>query len=192
VSQAWYPIKGLHYVLEALPEVIKRFPDTHLYIAGSDITRSNSLKAKVKAGLGSYEEYIRRLIKKLDLSKCITFTGVLNEEAMCERFIKSHVFVSPSSIENSPNSLGEAMLLGVPSISTDVGGVKDLLTHNVDGVIYQHDAPYMLAYYICLLFGDDELTERFSINAQKHAEITHNREKNTETVLEKYSTIFKQ
>ena len=67
---------------------------------------------------------------------------------MKERFLKSNVFVSPSTIENSPNSLGEAMLLGIPCISSDVGGVKNLLKHEEEGYVYQTDAPYMLAYYV--------------------------------------------
>ena len=189
LSQAFYPIKGLHYFLQALPEVVKIYPDTHVYVAGHDIMRPATLKSKIK--FGSYEKYIKRMISRLGLRKYITFTGALDEEAMCKKFIKSHVFVSPSSIENSPNSVGEAMLLGVPTIASDVGGVKNMLTHNKEGIIYQHDAPYMLAYYICLLFSNDELALKFSENAKRHAEVTHDREGNLNTMLEIYEVISK-
>ena len=187
LSQAGTPIKGLHFVIEALPEIIKRYPDTHLYIAGKDIIKTDSLRAK--AEIGSYGVYIRRLIERYNLREKVTFTGKLNEKSMCERFLKSHVFVSPSAIENSPNSVGEAMLLGVPVISSDVGGVKNLLAHNEDGIIYQHDAPYMLAHYVCKLFADDETALKFSGNAKRRAAVTHSREKNLRDVLRIYNEI---
>ena len=56
----------------------------------------------------------------------------------------------------SPNSVGEAMILGTPVVSSDVGGVKNMLTHNEEGFLYQHDAPYMLAFYVMELFENKE------------------------------------
>ena len=187
VSQAGYPIKGLHHLLEAMPEVIKHFPDMHVYVAGSDISNLSTLNDKLR--IGSYGKYIDELINKYSLRNFITFTGDLNEELMCDRFLKAHVFVSPSSIENSSNSVGEAMILGTPTISSDVGGIKDMLTHNVDGFIYQHDAPYMLAYYICNIFSNDELAMKNSVNARSHALKTHDKSTNVSTMKCIYEEI---
>ena len=97
--------------------------------------------------------------------------------------------MSASSIENSPNSVGEAMLLGVPTVTSDVGGVKNMLEHNKEGFIYQADAPYMLAYYVCRIFDEAQMVSEFSKNAKKHAQITHNREANLETMLNIYKEI---
>lgn len=80
---------------------------------------------------------------------------------MKERYLKSQVFVLPSSIENSPNSLGEAMLLGVPCIASDVGGVRCLMTHSVEGLIYPADDPRLLAYDICEMFAHPEKRRRW-------------------------------
>lgn len=190
MSQAAYPIKGLHYMLEALPLVIRKYPETKLYIAGPDITASSSIKERLKKT--SYSKYIAELIKKYNLKDNVFFTGLLNEKQMCERYLKSNVFVCPSSIENSPNSLGEAMILGVPCVASDVGGVSDLIVNKVEGFVYQADAPYMLAYYIGEVFGNDELALYFSGNARNRALKTHDYVTNTNCLIEIYETILKK
>ena len=55
----------------------------------------------------------------------IEFLGRLSAEGMKQAYLDANVFVMPSTIENSPNSLGEAMLLGVPCVAADVGGVAE-------------------------------------------------------------------
>lgn len=187
LSQGSYPVKGLHFMLEAMCFVMKRYPKTKLYIGGNDITKTNTWKEKLK--LSSYGKYIKQLIKKNKLENNIVFTGVLNEEKMCDRFLKSHVFVSSSTIENSPNSLGEAMILGVPSVSSNVGGVADFVKHNEDGFLYQADAAYMLAYYICEIFKDDELALFFSKHAKIKAANLFNVESNHSNLLGIYHKI---
>lgn len=188
LSQGEYPIKGLHYFLEALPLIIKQYPRVHLYIAGTNISKSDSLKDKFR--LSSYGKHIRDLIRSNHLENHITFTGGLNEKQMCDRYINSHLFICPSSIENSPNSLGEAMILGVPSIASDVGGVTDMLRNKEEGFVYQTDAPYMLAYYVCKLFGDDDLAGKLSINAKRHANVTHNKVDNKNRIIEIYKEVL--
>ena len=187
ISQAGYPIKGFHRVLEAMPEVVKWSPDAHVFVAGNDITKHDTLSDKLR--IGSYGKYIRLLINKYNLKDNVTFLGPLNEADMCKQYLASNVFVSASSIENSPNSVGEAMILGVPTISSDVGGVKNMLTHNVEGFIYQHDAPYMLSYYIKKLFKDDNLAETLSRNARLQAKQTHSRESNLNAMIGIYEDI---
>lgn len=190
VSQGSYPIKGLHFMLEAMPLILKRFPDTKLYAGGQNIIKTDTLRDKLK--ISSYGKYIKELIKRYNLGKSIVFTSVLDEKQMCQRYLKSHVFVCPSSIENSPNSLGEAMILGVPSVVSDVGGVTDLLNHREEGFVYQADAPYMLAYYVCEIFANDDLTLQFSKKARMHAIKTHDKEENTKRMMEIYREITGQ
>jgi glycosyltransferase involved in cell wall biosynthesis len=188
VSQATYPIKGLHFMLEAMPAILNRFPSTKLYVAGNSITSTDTLKVRIKQS--SYGMYLNRLLRKYHLEDKVFFTGPLDEERMCDRFLKSHVFVLPSTIENSPNSLGEAMALGVPSVASDVGGVKDMMKHEIDGFVYQHDAPYMLAHYVCEIFENNDLAKQFSINSHNHAMLTHDRKKNAKTMISIYSAIL--
>ena len=187
-SQGSYPIKGLHILLEALKSVIKDFPETRLYVAGPDITNFSKYMGVFK--LSSYGRYINKLIKKWGLGKNIEFTGLLNEKEMSERYLRSHIFICSSSIENSPNSLGEAMLLGVPSIASYVGGIPDMFKDKEDGFLYQFDAPYMLAYYIKKIFNNDEMARKFSHNSRQHALSTHSVETNTNTLWNTYNEIL--
>lgn len=187
MSQAATPIKGLQFMLRAMPEILRAFPDAHLYVAGNDLTRTDSLYAKLK--ISSFSKYIKKLIVEYKLVNKVTFTGSLNEQQMKERFLKSNVFVSSSTIENSPNSLGEAMLLGMPCVSSDVGGVKNLMKHEEEGYVYQADAPYMLAYYVKKVFLDHKHSKQLARAAQNHAKITHNREVNLKCLLDIYRDI---
>ena len=184
VSQGSYPIKGLHFMLEAMPVILKRFADTTLYVGGQNITKTDTIKDTLK--MSSYGKYIKELIESYKLQNNVVFTGILDEKQMCERYLKSHAFVCPSSIENSPNSLGEAMILGVPCVASDVGGVADLLRHREEGFVYQTDAPYMLAHYVSEIFANNELTLGFSKKAREHAMNTHNRKKNMEDIIKIY------
>ena len=190
ISQATYPIKGLHFMFEAMPIILNKFPEVKLYIAGEDIFKGNILKGKIRES--SYVKYLRELINKYNLRESIVFTGLLDEKQMCERFLKSNVFVSCSTIENESNSLSEAKLLGVPSIASYVGGVTDRITNNEDGFLYQADAPYMLAYYVNKIFEDQSLAKKFSNNSRKKALIINNRADNLDKLIRIYKSIINQ
>lgn len=190
-SQATYPIKGLHFMIKAMPEIIRHFPDTHLYIAGN-YTRIGATNIKDKLLMTSYVKYLTSLINKYKLQNHITFTGSLNEAEMCEHYLKSHVFVSASTLENSSNSLSEAKILGVPSVSSFVGGMSNLITHHIDGFLYQHDAPYMLSYYIKKIFNDDKLAVNISRNAREAALIMHDKETNTTNLISIYKDVMQK
>ena len=189
VSQANYSIKGFHFLLSAFPYILEKFPETRLEVAGPNILKNDTLIDKLK--ISSYGKYISSLVRKNNLKDRITFLGTLNEYDMVRRYLKANVFVSPSTIENSPNSVGEAMLLGVPIVSSNVGGVKDMLTHPDEGFLYQHDAPYMLAYYVCRLFENKQLSEDISRNAREHALETHDRVINFQKLIQIYESISK-
>lgn len=184
LSQGQHAIKGLHYMLEAMPLILKKFPETKVYIGGKDITKTDTFKDRLLSTY--YGKYIQKMIRRLNIEDNVIFIGVLDEKQMCERYLKSHVFVCPSSIENSPNSLGEAMLLGVPCVASYVGGIPDMIKDKEEGFLYQHDAPYMLAHYVCEIFGNDVLAWELSKNAKKRALETHNKDENTRKLIEIY------
>ena len=188
VSQSSYPIKGFHLMLEAMPLILERFPDTMLYTTGYKPKSPENWKQLLRQQ--SYSKYILNQLDQYHVHDHVAFIGFLDEKKMCEQYLKSNVFVSPSSIENSSNSIGEAMILGLPVVASDVGGVKNLLEHNREGYIYQQDAPYMLAYYVCKVFEDDKNAIELGKKARMHASAIYNREINTKTLMNIYTSIL--
>lgn len=171
LSQAGYPIKGLHQVLKAMPLILRHYPDTIIRVAGHDITqKKGSIFDKLK--LTGYGLYIKRLINKYGLQEKVIFTGNLNAAEMKREYLSSNVFICPSTIENSPNSLGEAQILGVPCIASYVGGVPDMMKENEDN-LYRFEEVEMLAEKVCNLFanGNNQISMINEAQNRHHPEI---------------------
>ena len=139
--------------------------------------------------ISSYTKYILKLINQWKLKEHVVFLGGLDAQQMKERYLKSHVYILPSVIENSPNSLSEAMSLGVPSVAAAVGGVPSMLEHNREGYLYEAQSPYMLAHYVQKIFDDPQLAGRLSRNAYRRLEKLKNTQGNVERLLEIYRQI---
>jgi L-malate glycosyltransferase len=187
ISQAVYPIKGLHQVLKAVALLKSKYGAIQVRVAGRDITKSETLSDKLR--LKGYGSYIKELIRKLKLDENVTFTGSLSEELMAEEYRKAHIFICPSSIENSPNSLGEAQIIGTPCIASYVGGIPDMVVNGETGYLYRFEEVEMLAIYISKLFSDDDLANYISSNEIIAATKRHNRLIIQEQILKIYENI---
>lgn len=175
VSQAYYPIKGLHQIIKALPLILREYPDAKIRIAGNDV-----LEYGIKHRT-SYFEYLRTLIKEKKLHDCIHFCGPLSAEEMKQEYLSANVFVCPSSIENSSNALCEAILLGVPVLASHVGGLSTIMEgqqHN----LYRFGDVEILALKICSIFSNKEKQS----NCINLARQRHNAEANTNILLDIY------
>lgn len=188
LSQGDYPLKGFHYLLQAMPKVMEQFPDTHIYVAGSNIIEVGTFKDWLK--LPAYGKYLKKLIRENRLSDHVTMLGKLTAEEMKEQFLRTHLYVLPSALENSPNSLGEAMMLGVPCVAADVGGVHNLLTDGGDGMLYPAGDVDALADRIIEIFTKEAIVERFSDNARKHARVNHDADQNYYRLIHIYREII--
>lgn len=187
-SNGSMPLKGVHFLLQALFFVKKIYPDVQLRIAGPDVL-SNKLSVKLK--LTSYQNYLKSLIRKLSLENDVQFLGFLNQDEMVEEYQRCNVYVLPSCIENSPNSLGEAQLLGVPCISSICGGTPDFIEDGVDGLLYRCEEYEMLADKICFIFGHPDKAARMGKNAIYKAEIRHDALNNAKKMLQIYRDVLK-
>ncbi len=187
LSQAASPIKGLHQIINSLPYVLRQYPDTKVYIAGSDFIAMNGFQGKLRTT--TYANIIRNMIREHGIEDKLIFTGSLDEFEMVKRFEKAHLFICPSSIENSPNSLGEAQLVGTPCIASFVGGVPNMVEHGKTGMMYRFEEHEMLAKYICDVFADDNLANHLSENGRIAARIRHDEKTNADTTYNIYRDI---
>lgn len=135
ISQGDYPLKGLHYLLMAVGNLKVQYPDVQIKVAGNSIVNFQKLKDKLR--ISAYGAYLRSLMKQYQLQDRVHFLGKLTAQEMREQYLRCGLFVCCSSNENSPNSLGEAMLLGVPCVAANVGGISTIFSHGEDGILYE-------------------------------------------------------
>lgn len=153
-SQAGYPLKGLHMLIDAMGIVARQYPDVMLRVAGHDITYGNGSFVD-RLRISTYGKIIKKRIERNGLVGHVAFIGPQNAEQMKQEYLKANVFVCPSSIENSPNSLGEAQILGVPCLASYVGGAMDMMRGDEDH-LYRFEETGMLASKICSVFEKKE------------------------------------
>lgn len=182
LSQGSYPLKGLHQMLKALPAIIQQYPDTMLYIGGGDIVNCPAKRRN------NYGRILFALMKEANLFPHIHFTGMLDAQAMKTRFLKANVFVCPSSIENSSNSLGEAQLLGVPCIAAARGGMPTIVPDSRMGLLYDFDDIDALARCVCQIF--DQAPSFDNGPMREMARSRHDKWMNATTLVEIYKDIL--
>ncbi len=208
LSQGDYPLKGFHFMLEAMPEILKEFPDTKLYVAGNSVIgkikrktvtvpdeqKGSASKSKYPMAIriSAYGKYLKKLIRKYRLGGKVTMLGMLSAEQMKEQLLRSNIFVCPSILENSPNSMAEAMLLGVPVVASQTGGIPSMLEKDVDGLLFENGNSKELAKCVIQMFREPVIAAVYGDNAKKHALITHDGETNYKRLLEIYFGIMKQ
>ena len=136
VSGADYPLKGFHILLRALMDI--NWPELKVRVAGQDIVSVNSLKSKVK--ISEYGKYLGELIERGNLQGKVEFLGRISAEQMREEYLKCGMYICPSSIENSPNSIVEASLCEAPVIASRVGGIPDIIEDKKECLLYDCNA----------------------------------------------------
>jgi glycosyltransferase involved in cell wall biosynthesis len=186
LSQAHYPIKGIQNLIQALPIILEHFPETKVYVAGNNFI---SVPWYRKNGFANHLLY---LMKKNQIQKNqIIFLGPLNETMMVEQYTLAHVFLCPSVIENSPNSIGEAQIVGVPCVASYVGGTMDMITDEETGLLYRFEEISLLAKQICRIFENDDLAISLSIKSRNVALLRHDKLKNASQLNSIYKQIIK-
>jgi glycosyltransferase involved in cell wall biosynthesis len=100
----------------------------------------------------------------------VIFTGMLSKEAWRERSEDYDIFINTTNFDNTPVSVMEAMALGLPVISTNVGGVPYLIEDQKDGLLVPSDDRDQFVNAIHKLCTNNELARSLSANARRKAE----------------------
>lgn len=169
---------------------LKGFEET--FIAFNTLLKSSKLKLIIAGNTN--DKLIKEAIQKNNLTNIkpddIEIKGFLNEEEIINLYSQSFCFVHPTYIDNSPNSVCEAQISGLPVIASDVGGVSSLIEHNKTGILTDTQ-PQNIANSILSLLEDDSLRINISENSRAVARERHDPDTILNDNLEMYRSIVK-
>lgn len=186
---ASYPLKGAHWLFHAIAALKGDFPDIKLRIAGAEkiMSRPNGFREWIHRQV--YYDYLRRLAHELDIERHIVALPSLDAAGVAEELSKAELYCSATLCENSPNSLGEAMLVGTPAIHTCVGGVQSILKDGVEGKLVPPCDSHALAGAIRRWFMHPEEAEACVEPARNTALKRHDAMANAEATLAVYRKL---
>jgi len=151
--------KGIEDLLEAVHLLAGQSRRVHLNVVGSGPTR--------------YLAHLMDRCRQLGICDCVEFLGYRSSDEIAKLHEQSQVFVLPSHVENSPNSVAEAMVSGVPVIASKVGGIPSMIRHLDTGLLVEPQSPQELADAIDVLLSSATKRRQLSVNARNVARARH-------------------
>lgn len=121
----------------------------------------------------------------------VTFIGFTTPGRLCSILCSSTMYVHTAYIENSPNSICEAQILGVPVVSTNVGGISTLVRNGIDGILVPANDPWQMAYNIISLAKDKQRMQQMSKSTREFALKRHNPENIFKQLMACYASLIK-
>lgn len=144
--------KGISQIVEAIPKIIKKFPDALFVFIGAGNSLPYRLKLKEKAV--SERNYM--------------FMGYLKEaDDLVQFYRKSSVYLAPTMYENLPIRVLEAMSCGTAVIASNVCAIPEVIENKVNGILVKPGSVEELSESICLLLGNPELRKKIGNNARQ-------------------------
>lgn len=152
--------KGIEYLVKAIPIILKEIPKAELVVVGA-----------------GFKKNLEGLVKSLDLSENVIFTGLIKGENLGKLYQDAEVVVIPSIwAENCPIVALEAMAYGKPLIASRLGGLPELVEDGETGYLFEPKNPDDLADKVMRILSDFELAREMSLNARKRAEESYSAE----------------
>jgi glycosyltransferase involved in cell wall biosynthesis len=165
------PEKGVHDLIEAMPEVVRHDPQARLRIVGPTaslplefivgLSDDPTLRKLARFYDGSvttdYQAYLERRIVDLNLTEHVEFKGAVPQFELADLYRASRVLVNPSYSESFGMTVTEGMAVGLPVVVTAVGGMKELVEVNKTGFLVEQDHPEQIAKALLTLLQDDQL-----------------------------------
>ena len=173
-ASADVPLKGLKFLIEAMTEIIEEIPEAHLMVLG---------RAKEKGD-------IAKLISRLNLEEKISFRSGLSQSEVVSLYSSSHICVIPSLYEGFGFGAGEAMACGLPLISTQSGGLKEVIGQ--EAVIIEAASSEAIIKAVKDLFSNKEKQLALSRAGRTRMEKEFNWMKAAEAYEKIYSKTIKE
>ena len=156
--------KGVQTLISAMPKILSHYNDSKLIVAGK----------------GGMIDELRAQVNSLGLGNKVYFTGYLGSKDVSKMYKCADVAVFPSTYEPFGIVALEAMLSGTPVVTSDIGGLNEIVEHGVNGMKSYAGNPNSLADSILSLLFDQNLCETVSRNAIEKVKTQYNWSKITE------------
>jgi glycosyltransferase involved in cell wall biosynthesis len=147
-------IYGIDTAIKAISLLKHKFPDIQLFIAGS----------------GPLLDELNQLVLSLELFENVKFTGKLSPDEVVELYESADIMLNPTTVDNMPNSVLEALAVGIPVVTTDVGGIPFIVSDNQTALLVDVNNPEMMAKKVEQLIMDPGLYEILVLNGVKQVE----------------------
>ncbi len=141
----FYPEKAQDFLLYSFKEIVGKFPNTRLWILG----------------VGPLESELKSLCTQLDLDSSVKFLGFV--ENLTEMLPLIDIQVHPSHMEGVPLSICSGMAAGLPIVVSDVGGIREIITHEQSGILVPEDDKGAFVAEVCDLI--EKIEKRKSLGA---------------------------
>ena len=168
--------KGIETLIEVVYKLRDSFKDINVTMIGD--------------GPFLYVDGLRKKIKDLGIEERFKFKGFLKSPQIAEELISSGIYILPTYMDNSPNSLCEAMAVGMPVIASNVGGIPSLINNGENGLLFEAGNADDLYHKIKLLLKNKELAIKIAANAATTAMKRNYPESVAKRTLEIYNEIL--
>jgi glycosyltransferase involved in cell wall biosynthesis len=146
------PRKGIHFLIDAIHELHREFPQLKVRIVGK----------------GHQETELRKRIEHYGLSDSVKLVGQKQQDEIIEEYQTADLFVLPSLEESQGIVFMEAMACGTPVVAYNIPGVDEVVEHQVDGLLVEKGDVKALTRAIRTVMMDESLRKRLGEQGRKN------------------------
>ena len=138
---------------------------------------------------GQVARFYRRKAVELRIADRVRWLGRMTGDGLVREMLAADVFAYPSHVDNSPNALVEAMLVGAPVVASGVGGIPSLLADGTEGLLFTAGDPWALAGRLRTLLEAPDLAARLGRAARERARVRNDPARVAERTIEVYRSV---
>ena len=169
------PEKGVQVLIQSLPEILPAYNDVKVVVVG-----------------GGDRAHLVKLAEELGVSDRVVFTGYIDDETLVKLYNVIDVAVYPSLYEPFGIVALEAMVAGVPVVVTEVGGLREVVDHGINGLTTWADNPDSLAWAILRILKNPYSARQMVRNAKRKVEEQFNWELIASQTLGTYERVWSE
>ena len=166
--------KGIQFLIEAAPSILKEFPTARFMIVGEDY---------------GYLENLTKMVEKLGIGNHVIFLSGLSQDEIVQAYKSADIFVLPSTLEAFGLVVVEAMASGTPVVASNYGGIRCLVRDGVNGFLFEVENVPDLASKILVLLRNEELGKAFATKAVSQAKEQYSIQHTTDELLRVYAKL---